>query len=368
MSPFFDIPSLLLFLTIGLCMVLLIHYGSHNKKENLVVAAVILLLFAVSRKVSYGLGGIDAISYENIFLQRDFSRLIENNEFLFVWFTRFIRNFTDSPVVYRFFCYLLISFSYFFFIKEFLPRRSSSIPFLLVVYLYLLSFNTMRNSMAVALILIGLTFLKKEIRFLSILFIISAVFVHRMSIVYVPFVLFYYLFKRNNQLISKKAFIIFVVVSLSLSVVVGEAFQSYMMMAEALEGTDAYYIGANQGESFLSATALVVPLFLLAFFWIIAGNKQIAEEHRLLYLMIIYDIVIFPCTFIFGMWRANEYMYIPRLTMWAILIYSFCLKFAASNRLFIKAIFLLSFIFWFIDRIEGSYIDAGLMPYVLDWF
>lgn len=222
--------------------------------------------------------------------------------------------------------------------------------------------------MATSIILIGLTFLKKRKCFLSILFIISAVFVHRMSIIFVPFVLFYFILKDNNLLLIKKAFILFVVVSLSLSVVVGEVLQDYIMMTEALEATDTYYIGANQGESFLSATALVVPLFLLAFIWIIAGNKQIAEEHRLLYLMIIYDIVIFPCTFIFGMWRANEYMYIPRLTMWAILIYSFCHKFAASNRLVIKVFFLLTFIVWFIDRIEGSYIDAGLMPYILNWF
>ena len=173
-QPYFDLDTLLLYIAIGLCTVFFVrtNINSNKKGYSFFILFILLLVFSVSRKVGINLGGMDAFSYENIFINLDFARLIENNEFLFVYFTDIIRSFTANPVIYRLFCYALIIFSYIYFIKEFCPKNASSIPYLLVMYPLLMSFNTMRNSMAMAMILIGLVLMNRKKNILGILFVV----------------------------------------------------------------------------------------------------------------------------------------------------------------------------------------------------
>lgn len=368
-QPYFDLNTLFLYIAIGLSIVFLIRMNVKSKRKNnsYFILFVVLLIFSISRKVGFCLGGMDSLSYENIFLIRDYGRFLENKEYLFVYFTDLIRGFTTDTVVYRCFCYSLIIVSYINFIKEFCPKKASSIPFLLIMYPLLMSFNTMRNSMAMAIILLGLVLIKKKKDIMGVALVVSSIFFHRMSMIYLPIILFYYVLRKKIIFKTKISFALLIIISLVLSSIVGKLFQSYVISAGLVDGNDAYYLGMNKGNSFLSALSYFIPLLLISAFMCINSHKKMVEKYKFLYLIVLYDIIIFPCTVTFGMWRANEYMYIPRLIMWAILISSFCQKYSFRSRLIIKIIFLIFFILWFINRLEGIYADAALMPYVLNW-
>ena len=370
LQPYFDFNTLLLYIAIGLCTVFLVrtNINSNKKGYSFFILFILLLVFTVSRKVGINLGGMDSISYENIFINRDFTRLIENKEFLFVYYTDIIRDFTTEPVIYRLFCYTLIIFSYIYFIKEFCPRNASSIPYLLVVYPLLMSFNTMRNSMAMAMILIGFVLMNRKKNIWGILFVISSIFFHRMSIIYIPVIIFYYTFRDVDLFKSKTFLALALIIAVMASSVIGAALQGYVLSLGFLDGNDLYYLGMNEGSSFTSALAFFIPLLLISIFMVMNTDKQLFEKHKALYLFVLFDIIIYPCTFIFGMWRANEYLYIPRLTLWAILLFTFFQKFNRSTRTLVKIAALGIFILWFVDRMEGVYKNSALMPYVLNWF
>lgn len=368
-QPYFDLNTLYLYIAIGLCIVFFVRkYNNSNKKSIFpLVLFAILLVFSVSRKVDINLGGMDSISYEQIFLNRDYGRLMDNNEFLFVYFTDIIRGFTADPIIYRCFCYSLIVFSYIFFIKEFSPKNSSSVPYILVMYPLLMSFNTMRSSMAIAMILIGLVFLHRKKNIFGIAFIVSSVFFHRMSMIYLPVIPFYYLLRNVNVFRSKTFMVVTITIAMFASSAVGTTFQGYILSAGILDENDLYYLGMNEGGMFTAALAFFVPLLLISVFMIMNTSRKMFEEYKFLYLIVLYDIVIYPCTFVFGMWRANEYFYVPRLALWGILLYTFYQRFDKRNRLLVKLIALVCFTFWFVDRLEGIYKTSALMPYVLNW-
>lgn len=370
LQPYFELNTLLLYIAIGLCIVFFVrtNINSNKKGYSFYILFILLLIFTVSRKVGINLGGMDSISYENIFINRDFTRLIENNEFLFVYFTDIIRSFTENPIIYRLFCYALIIFSYIYFIKEFCPRSASPIPYFLVMYPLLMSFNTMRNSMAVAMILIGLVLVNNRKDIWGILFVISSIFFHRMSIIYTPVIIFYYLFRKVDLFKSKKFLALALAIATFVSSVVGSTLQGYVLSAGFLDRNDLYYFTMNSDSSFTSALAFFIPLLLISIFMVMNTDKQLFEKHKALYLFVLFDIIIYPCTFIFGMWRANEYLYIPRLTLWAILLFTFFQKFNSSTRTFVKIAALGIFILWFVDRLEGVYKNSALMPYMLNWF
>lgn len=368
-QPYFDLNTLFLYIALGLCIVFFVRNYIKSSKKGIYLFAlfIILLVFSVSREVGINLGGMDSLPYEQIFLNRDYARIMENNEFLFVYFTDLIREFTATPVIYRCFCYSLIIFSYIFFIKEFCPKSASSIPYLLIMYPLLMSFNTMRNSMGMAMILIGLVIMYRKKDLFGIAFIVSSIFFHRMSLIYLPIILFYYLLRNVNIFRSKIFMCIAIIVAVLASSLIGSVFQSYILSASIIDGTDLYYLGMNKGGMFTAALAFFVPLLLISVFIIMNTSRKMFEEYKFLYLIVLYDIVIYPCTFVFGMWRANEYFYIPRLTLWGILLYTFYQRFDKRNRLLVKLIALVCFTFWFVDRLEGTYKTSALMPYVLNW-
>lgn len=368
--PYFDFFTLVLYILIGLLEYKVIKsHIKHPKGKSLVLGAVLLLLFATSRKVASCLGGMDALNYENIFLNcLNQSLEYDSLEFLFSGFTRTVRRLTGDPVIYRLCCYSLIVCGYFIFIKNFCPREISAIPFVLLIYPFILSFNTMRTSMAISIILIGLVLLKRRRYLCAVVIIMSSVFFHRISIIIVPFLLLYIVSNRLNIFRSRKRFIICLGVLMSIGVVLAKYLQQYMLLFDVLEGNDAYYIERNVEASILSTLASLVPLILIVIFWLVTWDENINKKNNLLALLVFYDIAVFPAAFILGIWRINEYMYIPRLLLWGILLYSFRQRFSVSSRQTIDFTFLLAFSVWLIDRINAVWDPAGLMPYVLIWF
>ncbi len=329
---------------------------------------IIFVTLASLRLITFnGIGGIDAFEYERLFLNAlSSASRFEEQDILFGLFNKYLRIFIDSPVTYRFICYSIITLAYIYFIKSFCIKGVSCIPFILLMIPYLKSFNTMRSSMAIAVILCGLVFLKDRKTLWGVILICMSVFVHRMSILYVLFLPFYAIFRHYKYTNSNIKLIIVVSTLTIIGYYLALQVQQYAIALSLLDGTDAYYISKNSNGSLLDAAVTVIPLFLLSVMWLLC-NRKLKQDRDILFLelMVSFDIIITPIANILGMWRANEYFYLGRLVFWSYLIPVFCSGFKVQSRVFIKIIFALLFTAWLTYRITREWEPCGLMPYKL---
>ena len=375
MFPYFDYSSLILFVLIGLISTymlnLSINYRAnriYTKYTGYICFYIIFVTFASLRLITFnGIGGIDAFEYENLFLNALSSESrFEYQDILFGLFNRFVRIFIDNPVIYRFICYSIITLAYIYFIKSFCVKGVSCLPFIVLLIPYLKSFNTMRSSIAIAIILCGLVFLKDRRTFWSVILICTSVFIHRMSVLYVLFLPFYAIFKHYRYT-DKNIKLIIVISTIT---IIGYYFalqvQQYVVALSLLDGADAYYISKNLNGSIWESAVTIIPLILLSVMWLLC-NKRLKDSQSIsiLKLMISFDIIIAPIANILGIWRANEYFYVGRLVFWSYLIPVYCSCLEVKSRKIIKTLFALLFTAWLTYRITREWEPCGLMPYKL---
>ena len=309
------------------------------------------------------------MNYESIFLDslKEDSRFA-TLEFIFEYYNRFLRLLTSSTIVYRLVSYSIIACSYFVFIKNVCPRKASSIPYILLVFPFILSFNTMRSSLAASIILFGLVSLKNKRIIISILLFISAVFIHRMSIIFLPYFCFYFFYTTFHIYDNKKRLLLITVLLIIAITLCATALRNYIVnFLPSISSTDSYYITSNIGQSVFSYISYLLPLLLLMVFWFIVSDNIFNKQNAFLLSIVLYDVIISPASFIFGMWRTNEYLYIARLTLWAVLIYKFRKEFHITSRPIINSIFVLCFMIWLYNRINATWEDSAIMPYQLTW-
>lgn len=375
MKPYFDLNSLFLYVFVGIIGAYLINLSvnyrqgaRYPKKLGYVCFFLIFVALAGFRLVtSKGIGGIDSYNYQNEFLNPYSSNsFFAHKDVLFRYFNVIIRFFTDSPVIYRIICYFFISYSYIYFIKGFSHKGISCIPFVLIMVPYLKSMNTMRTSMAIGLILIGLVFLKDKKIYKSLLFFGASLFVHRMSVLYILFLPFYAAFKNFRYNKSNSKLIIFTSLLTIIAYVAAIFVQQKILELGLLEEGDVYYAKMNANKTLLSIAVSLVVLVFISVMWLIC-NKRLRNDREVsfLKLMIIFDIIVTPVSFILGMWRANEYFYVGRLTFWSYLIPAYISKYSVNSQQFLKIVFSILFIAWLAYRIMREWEPCGLMPYKL---
>lgn len=327
---------------------------------------IVLSLFAALRSVENGIGGTDAERYEMMFINslKGVDRF-EDTDILFGWFTIAIRTITDNPIIYRFICYSIIVTAYIVFFKNYCDRSVSCIPFLAIIIPYLKSFNTMRSSIAIAVILFGLVLLQKRKTLIAIIVISISIFIHRMSVVYVLFLPFYAIAK-HYQIKSGIRWITIITIISSIGYLVARKIQAYVLMAGMMSSQDEYYIKHAFNNTLLDSAVSILPLILISITWIICNNRLPKTENtKFLELMVAFDIIITPSALILGMWRANEYFYMGRLAFWAYLIPAFFSFFSIDSRKIVKTTFFIMFLGWVIYRIFREWEPCGLMPYKL---
>lgn len=375
MYPYFDYGSLILFVLIGLLSSYMLNLSINYRKNTTythqtgyICFYIIFVSVATLRLITFnGIGGIDAFEYERLFLNALSSESrFEEQDILFGLFNKVVRIFIDSPVIYRFICYSIITLSYIFFIKSFCIKGVTCIPFIVLMIPYLKSFNTMRSSMAIAVILCGLVFLKDRRTLRGVILICTSVFIHRMSILYVLFLPFYAILKHYTYTNSNIKLIIVVSTLTTIGYYLALRIQQYAIAVSLLDGADAYYISKNLNGSILDAAITVIPLILLSVMWLLCNNRLKYDRNiSFLELMISFDIVITPIANILGMWRANEYFYLGRLVFWSYLIPVFCSGFKVQSRVIIKVLLAILFTAWLTYRITREWEPCGLMPYKL---
>ena len=335
-------------------------------------------IFAVYRYISYPIGGADAEAYvryfDNCFNPSGIWQT-EHMDVLYAFLNKAIRTVTDDYHILFWIVYGIMILSYLFFFETFKVNKFKYYPFAILVYIYIRGFNTIRTNLGVAFILFAIVCCYKEKYIESILFAIGACFFQVGSILYAPFLLFYLLTKKYKN--QRRVLICFFGLSVILSILARYVILNYNI--SILEhGSYRYYAQMNMGKSFFSNYWKIALPQLLMLFPLVGLRKKLVtdialrenQDQRKLYFLIsliTYDVLTIAPSFILGVWRAYEYLYIARLLMWSWVITIYYRKMSnSSSRKLLWLCSMAVFLGWMTFRQYNTWEDSCLMPYYFE--
>lgn len=334
------------------------------------VGIIVFTFVAVFRKVNLNLGGSDALGYIDWFLRSKQDTAEDHvhglfTEPLFHLICRFCRTITSDYHFFFLVVYTIITYSYFLFIKKYAPDKLFFIPLLLMVFPYLKSFCTIRSSLAIAFILLGLVIYKKH-KILGFITVLSSVFIHRMCIPFIMVIPFLYFFEKKKKMFSKKTFLLFGIAIIVVSFVLISIVQtSYMGLV--FGGVDSSYTDMTMEQSTLDSWPRLLPyaLLFLGYFFMFDSIKWDKQKKTLLYLFL-FDLLMMPIAITFNIWRFNEVFYVVRMLGWGVVIYSFNKKYFHGRNLLVNTMIVAAFLVWLYVRIDHEWDELKIMPYILD--
>ena len=332
----------------------------------------IYLCLAVFRKVTPEIGGLDTANYINNFLTIHSGGIDRHENAALEWgfqtLTGAFRSITDEYKLYFTFMYSLIVCGYIYFIKKMCPRGLVYIPFISLMYPYFRSFNTMRTSVAISILLIGLCYLDKN-KWKSLIIMLSSVLIHRISFLYVLVWPFYYLHKKYFPIIRRRDFIFIAIIGVTVVYFVSLQLQQYVLLYQVVEGGDASYLRSTLDLNIFQKYPMYTGQLLL-FGFVVFKYKTIKWEGNVdvLRILFLYDLWMTPAALILGMFRFVEYFYLVRLSLWSIIIYILIKRKPQTNALFIKGIFCVVFVTWLVIRIYKEWEATGTSPYIFEIF
>lgn len=387
MEPYWSTLSMVLYSIMGLISMSAVGYVKKREYKLGVIQKInnrafmgwiiIWLFVTVFRKVDYGIGGSDAIQYVLYFrdcLEPNLHTLYaEHLDIGFQLLTKAIRFFTSNYKIYFALIYGIIIISYAVFINEFTLTNIYYEPMLLVFFVYLRGFNTIRTNISVAFLLLAIVALYKDKKVLMGIWLILCLSMHVASFLFIPFFAFYYLYNNKRLKVWQWGLMYGVIV------VGAKAVQQVVMKMIGLRGAYAYYASASLNASFFEngwkiafGQILLLILFFLFQSDIIKRVENYTEpnkrRYQFVYLMCVYDFLMIPVNFILGVWRGYEYFYIPRLILWGVLLRTISYHLKTSDRKVLRVFALLAFLSWMIFRVYSTYEDSLLMPYIFDLF
>ncbi len=98
---------------------------------------------------------------------------------------------------------------------------------------------------------------------------------------------------------------------------------------------------------------------------IISRIDSDGEKIDFIRILCTYDIILIPVTYILGVWRGYEYLYIARLMLWAEIIMLIKKRLPTGKRMFSIMVFVV-FVGWMVFRQYNTWEDSGLMPYIFE--
>ena len=285
--------------------------------------------------------------------------------------TKAIRLVTLDYHVYFFVLYGAIIVAYAIFINELTPTNICYEPMVLVFFVYLRGYTSLRTNLSVAFFMLSILYLYKKKYVKMVVYGILCLGMHIATFLYVPFFAFYFLYK-------KKKLNLWQWVGLYGIVLVGAKLaQRIVMGATGLRGAYSYYASSSLESSFFDNGWKIAFEQLLLMGLLIVFRKSIKrctddyselnnKRYHFIYLLCAYDFLMIPVNFILGVWRGYEYLYIPRLIMWGILMQAISKHLDKKSKKIFRYTMLVAFMIWMIFRVNRTYEDSALMPYLLD--
>ena len=394
MNAYWDTKTLIFYFIMG--MVSMFALQSVKKKEVIsgqqqkmlnkayIAWFAIWVIVAVFRKVSIGIGESDAIAYKEFFEyclhpKAGTVRAIAYANHLDIGYQilcKIIRRFTEDYHVLFFIIYGILAFAYIWFFNELSMKSISYGPMMISFYLMLRGFSSIRTNLSAALLLISCVFMYKDKKFWTILFAVLSLFIHKATIFYFAFIIFYYIF-RNRKISVIKIIGLVVIASL-----LAKGAQSYIINVIGTEGLDSSYVNyasnslsgggffKNYWKMVVDQLALIVACGFL-YKYIIYDVNHNMDEHdkkrfRFVWLMCIFDFALVPVCYILHIWRGYEYFFYARLILWGEIIAVFSKSLNVKEKRVASILFTLGLMVWMGIRVYSNWQLSSLSPYIFE--
>jgi hypothetical protein len=270
-------------------------------------------------------------------------------------------------VVFSFIAYSIVVF-----VKRYSHQLFSCIPLFLAFYVYLRGYNTMRSVLAMSLIIAGLTCVADRRFLMAYVLMICTALTHKVGIIYalvIPYLHFVYYHR-----VKAKYFIWAAIAIIGLGPIARSWFIRYAFSNDLGGAYGSYAEKAMETEGIFGAFVECFLQYMLALLLIFfsskirrvmaAYGKEMYNTIDLLLYICYFDMLLIPINIMMGIWRGNEFFYIPRLCMWGVIIFVFTRNFTASSKKIVKGVAFLLFVAWFIFRLNRTYEASSLMPYI----
>lgn len=382
-----DIASVIFYVIIGIICAICFYSAKNKelktgKKQSLLSLPYLICIFTLTivaafRHIAPRFGGTDASLYKTFFencLSDNLSSYYQHYDVLYKLINCTIRFFTSNYYIFATIFYGFISICFVYFVNEFLEPKDSKIPLILVFYLYLRGFNTYRTELTIAIILLSFCFYKKDKRVLAYILAFLTFFIHKAAIIYAASLIFLDVFKKRK--IKIKYCFLFII----LSYVIAKYFQPILIEYFTADTTNVYssYIKRSLRRDFFTdywkicfeqlVLLLIMIIFRSAIIDRIEKCKNYLKEKNLLWQLCIYDFILIPVTYILGIWRGYEYLYLPRIIMFGMAVRILIEQCDRNLRLILNILILIIVISWMVFRIYNTWESSSLLPYVFDPF
>ena len=388
-KPQWDWMSMLLYIFMGIVGALCIRYVNEKSGGNRVsihkqsiIAYMIWLItwivFATWRYVAREIGGMDAssyIQYFNVCLNPGDYWFAEHVDVLYRIVNKGVRLFFDDYHALFFILYGFIILSYICFTETFRFKGMNYAPMILIVYVFIRGFNTLRTNLGVSCILFSIVFLNKNKTFLAIIFAVFSVLFQVASLIYAGYLLFYYLYKKRKIGIIKCIIWIFVA---SFAGRFGQYIIANYDIPFLSHGSYKWYaVYSQEGQTFftnfwkIAFSQMLLGLSILLLWKPLCAdiqkrNRKDKKKLKLLITLCAYDLILIPITYILNVWRGYEYLYIVRLFMWSEILCVIKCRSSKDVRMIMNIGFVMLFLIWMVFRQYNTWEDSGLMPYVFE--
>ncbi len=328
----------------------------------------ILLFFAVMRKIEPGVGGTDAyeylqkidsanISYSSYLDALRTKSLLKTGEPLFQLFIILCNKLPHSHAVFLLVVYSTIIYCFLRFIRKFYDKTLNLFPILLLICYFLSSFNILRSWLSVALCLISFNLIADKKYIKSIVLILIASLIHYVGFCFLLVWLCCFLYDKKPRLFSRRSLLIFCVGINVLTFVCQSVLINFF--------TDTKY---SSYMGLLNTVSIIghIPTILICFYsvWLFDKYKDIDENIAKCIIAITINLsLMYTIIFLLG-WRINDFFALIRMYMLSVFFYDFKRKkygtiYSVLLYLFIVVIF--------IQQMLSLRASSGVFPYLLSF-
>lgn len=384
---FWHWPTFFLFIILGI----LLAYACHRERRSALLnnkgmalfgspyigVYLIWIFIGIFRLIDAHHGGTDTPSYIETFKFCFNKSHSEGLDIFFKYFNLFIRSYTSDYHIYLAAVYFIFVYSYTYFINTFIPSKSSVIPIVLTCYLLFVGFSSLRSNLSSSLLLISIACLMREKKLISISFALMSILTHVSMAMYLPVLFFFYFFKDRE--IKFKVLLVLFFISVAVGVIVQNSFiAGGFAFLEGLSSGAAYTYYATRSQELSFFDSYVVIAFpqmamggAMLFFW---GKMKIIMEMdgidskkiKGLFLICCYDVITIPIEFTLGVYRGYEYLMLPRLVMWGVIVMLTSDMVGKKHSALVKISYAALFLLWIYTRFNAMYESSHLMPYKFD--
>jgi hypothetical protein len=207
----------------------------------------------------------------------------------------------------------------------------------------------------------------------AILLGIFSVLLHPMGAIYFPLLILFYI--KEDYTISLKKVII---LTISFFAIVAPMKQLFLQNIDIFGDYSSHYewYATSSDDTFFSNAWKIAFEQLLLLIFMYVNRKNLTRYMSILdgstkraflfiYNVCIYDFLLIPVCYALNIWRGYEVCYIPRLIMWAIIVYIGSTKISKNFKWMYLLVVSLLFLGWFLQRTyaESFWLESNLMPY-----